>query len=113
MPDHRRNEELLSHVLEAINPSSEERAPSRLKATIYSALIKAQQASGPLQSISRTEDDGYPLCVFEKIVQIAPVEEKAKEPFFCWGCHARVLGEKVENAPIFWKHCPYVKFQNR
>ena len=26
---------------------------------------------------------------------------------------ARVLGERVEDAPIYWSNCPYVQFQNR
>jgi hypothetical protein len=28
-------------------------------------------------------------------------------------CHARVLAERLEHAPIYWPHCPYVRFQNR
>jgi hypothetical protein len=88
-----------------------ERAPARTKARIYSALISEQQATGPLRSLSETEGAGHRLCVFEKLVQIAPVKEEAKAPFFCSVCHARVLAEKVENAPIFWSGCPYVLFQ--
>jgi hypothetical protein len=49
--------------------------------------------------------------VFEKLVQIAPLGEKAKSPFFCRVCHARALAESFENPPIFWPHCPYVAFK--
>jgi DNA-directed RNA polymerase specialized sigma24 family protein len=31
----------------------------------------------------------------------------------CRVCHARVLAEHVEEAPIFWKHCPCADFQRR
>jgi hypothetical protein len=51
--------------------------------------------------------------VFEEIVRIAPVGEAPERVNWCRVCHARVLGERVENAPIYWAHCPYVRFQNR
>ena len=89
----------------------EERAPSSLKARLYSALVRKQQESGPLASLQATALAGHPICVFEKLVQIAPVSEKAKSPFFCQVCHARVLSEHFDNAPIFWPGCPYVKFK--
>src|SRR5205807_2591515 len=98
-------------VLQAGNSGLEATAPSRLKARVYSALIREQQTSGPLQSPSNTQAAGHGLCIFEKLVQIAPIREEAKTPFFCWPCHARVLGEKIEGAPIFWAHCPYAGFQ--
>jgi hypothetical protein len=89
----------------------EERAPSSLKARLYSALVRKQQESGPLASLQTTVLAGHPICVFEKLVQITPVNEKAKSPFFCQVCHARVLAEHFDNAPIFWPGCPYVKFK--
>jgi len=88
-----------------------ERAPASLKCRLYSALIHEQQAQGPLASLDDTVAAGYGICVFEKLVQIAPVGEKAKSPFFCQVCHARVLAENFDNAPIFWPHCPYVGFK--
>jgi hypothetical protein len=88
-----------------------ERAPSSLKARLYSALVRKQQESGPLASLQATVSAGHGLCVFEKLVQIAPVGEKAKSPFFCDICHARVLAEHFDRAPIFWEGCPYVKFR--
>jgi hypothetical protein len=90
---------------------SAERAPCSLKARLYSALIRKQQESGSLASLQASVSAGHPICVFEKLVQIAPLSEKAKSPFFCEVCHARVLAEHFENAPIFWAGCPYVTFK--
>ena len=88
-------------------------APSRLKAKVYSALLLQQTASGPLLSVSATEASGRSLCVFEKAVEVLPVGEGIKGLNFCRVCHARVAAEKMENAPIYWPHCPYSGFQNR
>jgi hypothetical protein len=109
MPDTLRIDEVLAAAAE---PAAE-RATSRLKSRIYSKLVLAQAESGPLRSLSATKADGGELCVFEQLVQISPVPEavKAKNP--CRVCHARVLGENVEGAPIYWPHCPYVLFQKR
>jgi len=89
------------------------RAPSRLKSRIYSALMKRQREDGPLLSLSEVKARGRRLCVFEELVQIAPVGEPAKQPNFCRVCHARVLGEKFEHAPVYWPGCPYAQFQSR
>jgi hypothetical protein len=89
------------------------KAPSRLKAKVYSALLSQQIASGPLLSVSATEASGRSLCVFEKAVEVLPVGEGIKRLNFCRVCHARVAAEKMENAPIYWPHCPYSEFQNR
>ena len=86
-------------------------APSYLKANIYSALVRRQQESGPLLSLSETKVAGRSLCAFEKLFQILPVGEKAKSFNCCSVCHARVLAEKMKNAPIYWGNCPYVGFQ--
>jgi hypothetical protein len=90
---------------------SEEHAPTRIKARVYSTLIREQQKTGHLQSISEIEAKGHSLCVFEKLVEITPVGEKTKSRFFCWTCHARVAAENIEKAPIFWPGCPYADFQ--
>jgi hypothetical protein len=90
---------------------SEDRAPSSLKARLYSAFVRMQQNSGPLASLDASVSAGHSLCVFEKLVQIAPIGEKAKSPFFCEICHARVLAEHFDEPPIFWPACPYVKFK--
>jgi hypothetical protein len=89
------------------------RAPSTLKSRIFSALQQEQAASGPLRSLTQTKADGRSLCVFEELIEIAPVGEGVKSRNPCRVCHARVLGERVEGAPIWWPHCPYVEFQNR
>ena len=93
--------------------SSDLRAPSRLKSRIYSALLDRQQQEGPLLSLSRVKAEGGKLCVFEELVQISPLGEKAKQPNLCRFCHARVLAETIENAPVYWPGCPYARFQNR
>lgn len=89
----------------------EEGAPSSLKARVYSALIHKQQQTGRLASLDESVEAGHGICVFEKLVQIAPIGERAKTPFFCQVCHARVLAEHFNSPPIFWSHCPYVKFK--
>ncbi|HEX6804635.1 MAG TPA: hypothetical protein VF133_13215 [Terriglobales bacterium] len=88
-----------------------ERAPSSMKARLYSQLIHQQQESGRLASLDASVEAGHGICVFERLVQIAPIGEPAKSPFFCQVCHARVLAEHFDNPPIFWPHCPYVKFK--
>ncbi len=94
-------------------PESEAPAPSRLKSRIYSALVDRQAETGPLLSVTASRAAGRQLCVFEDLVRIAPVGEPVKSRNFCRVCHARVLGERVEGAPIYWWGCPYVGFQNR
>lgn len=89
------------------------RASSRLKSRIYSALIARQSQDGPLLSLTAIKESGRKLCVFEELVQIAPVGESAKCLNLCHVCHARVLGERIEGAPVFWPGCPYTRFQNR
>jgi hypothetical protein len=86
-------------------------APARLKAKLYSAFVKRQQESGPLLSLSECRERGGTLCVFEQLVRIVPVGEVAKTLNICRVCHARVLAENVENAPIYWSGCPYVEFK--
>ena len=86
------------------------RAPGSLKARLYSALVRKQQESGPLASLDASVESGHGVCVFEKLVQITPIGESAKSPFFCQVCHARALAETFDHPPIFWRHCPYVEF---
>ena len=101
----------LSRIFRAFSgPSPDHPAPSRLKARAYSALIAAQQQSGPLLPISETEAAGGNLCLFEKLVQITPFTKNVKSSFFCWGCHVRLLAENLENTPGDWADCPYLKF---
>jgi hypothetical protein len=89
----------------------DEHPPSSLTARLYSAIIREQSTSGSLASLDASVANGYGICVFEKLVQIAPIGEAAKSPFFCHVCHARVLAERFDNPPIFWPNCPYVAFK--
>ena len=91
--------------------SESQQAPSFLKAKVYSALLRRQAESGPLASLSESAVCGHELCVFEQIVRISPVGEKAKALNICRVCHARVLAENMNNAPIYWNGCPYVQFK--
>jgi hypothetical protein len=85
------------------------RAPSRLKAGLYSALIQRQEESGALRSLGEMRNRGYGLCVFEDLWRRATSGEGAHCLNCCRFCHARVLAEHIENAPIFWGRCPYVE----
>lgn len=88
-------------------------APSTLKSRVYSRLMELAAEEGPLRPLAVCKAEGNQLCIFEELVRIAPVGEKAQSLNYCKVCHARVLGEKVEGAPIYWPGCPYVSFQNR
>ena len=88
-----------------------EGAPSSLKARVYTALIGKQQESGPLMDLQRTKRSGHEICIFEELVQIAPIGESAKSSFICRVCHARILAENFDDPPIFWPGCPYVVFK--
>ncbi len=87
------------------------RAPARLKARVYSALVTAMMSGGPLRSLPQTQASGRPLVVFEHLLCVLPVEPvTSMNP--CRVCHARVLAEQFESPPIFWPHCPYVGFKS-
>ncbi len=107
------DEHLSRTLCEPSGAESEEPAPSRLKSRVYSGLVRAQQETGALQSLTQSEAAGHGLCVFEKLVQIAPIGERAKAPFICWTCHARILAEHMQNAPVYWPNCPYAAFHKR
>jgi hypothetical protein len=101
--------ETLADEFEPAEPNAA--APSTLKSRLYSALTRLQALTGPLLSLAKCHSDGRGLCVFEHIVRIAPLGEAVKSMNPCSICHARALAERVERAPIFWPHCPYVDFQ--
>ncbi len=86
-------------------------ASSMLKARVYSSLIEEQQKSGRLLNFGETKRAGGKLCVFEELVRITPLGEPAQTFNCCSVCHARVLAENFEPAPIHWGNCPYVRFQ--
>ena len=105
-------EHFFTTLADTTDTGQTERAPSRLKARIYSALVMAQTAHGPLRSLPATEAAGRPLCVFENVLCLVPSERvAAMNP--CRVCHARVLAERFDSPPIYWPHCPYVDFQRR
>jgi hypothetical protein len=86
------------------------RAPAKLKSKIYSTLVNELSAGGGLLSLSAIKQEGRRLCIFEEAVAAMPVGERVKEKNPCRICHARVLGERLERAPIFWPGCPYSAF---
>jgi hypothetical protein len=88
-------------------------APSRLKSRLYSALVRKQQKSGPLLQIGESKAAGGSLCVFEELMRVTKAGGSVATANYCSICHARVLAEHVENAPIYWSGCPYVAFQKR
>ena len=89
-----------------------DRAPARVKSRIYSALVLRMAASGPLLDLGATKKAGGHLCVFENALTILPIGTNIQSMNPCRICHARVLGERVERAPIFWPGCPYSEFHN-
>jgi len=106
------DEEFIERIAGGVELTAEEVAPSRLKAKVYSALMQRQAATSPLMSLTETKACGHELCIFEELVRIAPVGEKAKSLNICRVCHARVLAERMGNAPIYWSGCPYVALKN-
>lgn len=106
-------DDIFFEKLAAWTEPAESKAPSRLKSAIYSRLMQLEAEVGPLHSISACKRSGARLCFFEELVHIAPVGESLKRRNPCRVCHARVLGERFEDAPIYWPNCPYVAFQNR
>jgi len=90
-----------------------DRAPARLKSRIYSALVSHQASTGPLLSLSETKAAGHGLCVFESALCVLPAGERINSMNPCRVCHARVLGERLESAPIFWADCPYAEFHRK
>jgi hypothetical protein len=84
-------------------------ASSRLKSRILSKLITLEQDEGPLRILSQSRDAGERLCVFELAVALLASDDlQSRNP--CAVCHARMLAERVERAPIFWPGCAYSRF---
>jgi len=108
---HEHDELFLRLAQETENAAVVERAPSRLRSKTYSALIRRQEQTGPLLNIVETARAGHGLCVFENVWSHMPLGASAKCFNCCSICHARVLGEAVEPAPIYWGNCPYVAFK--
>jgi hypothetical protein len=89
-----------------------ERAPARLKSRVYSALVNTLAQTGPLLTLSGSRACGGSLCVFEDAVTWLH-NERLESMNPCNVCHARVLGERLERAPIFWPNCPYSDFHKQ
>lgn len=106
-------EEWIERLAAGTSLEINEEASSRLKSKIYSALILAMEEEGPLLPLPETKEAGRQLCVFEHLVRILPAPDAVQSLQYCKVCHAKALGERVENAPIYWPGCPYCEFQNR
>jgi hypothetical protein len=99
-------------LAETTGEETPERAPARLKSKVYSALVARMAESGPLLDLAPTKDAGGRLCVFERSLTLLPLGREIRSMNPCRICHARVLGEHMEHAPIFWPGCPYSDFHN-
>jgi len=111
MSDHNpEDDRLLTILAKQADQAQGEPAPARLKSRLYTLLVRRQQESGPLLGLGETRTQGHGLCVFEGLWQRAMSGEEAQRFNCCSVCHARVLAEHLERAPIFWGHCPYVAF---
>lgn len=87
-------------------------APGRLKSRILSALVRRLTERGSLLPLADSRSCGGGLCVFEDAVALLGSGRLGSmNP--CNACHARVLGERLEHAPIFWRNCPYADFHKR
>jgi hypothetical protein len=100
------DERWLEQLAEAadLDTAPPERAPARLKSQIYSALVSKQSETGPLLSLAATKAAGSGLCVFEQGIVSLPVGDGIAAMNPCRVCHARVLAERVDHAPVFWPH---------
>lgn len=107
------NDEIWMEQLAELTDETTGLAPSCLKSQIYSRLILEQEQDGPLLGLKETAAAGRALCVYEKLIEILPQQPALQSFQYCKVCHARVAGENIENAPIYWAHCPYCEFQNR
>lgn len=96
-------------ILQAAEAQVPVAVSSRLQSRIFSKLIQLEQEQGPLRVLSESRAAGEKLCVFEAVVAALPSTDlQSRNP--CAVCHARVVAERVEHAPIFWPGCPYARF---
>jgi len=73
--------------------------------------MQRESQQGRLRAFPETKAEGGKLCVFEELMRVAPLGAALKSANICRICHARVLGETLENPPIYWAGCPYVEFK--
>jgi hypothetical protein len=105
----------VNELLEAIAPLDAEgppgRASAKLKSKVYSALVNRQSVAGRLLPLAASKDGGAALCLFEEAIAVLP-SQRLQAANLCRVCHARILGEHMERAPIFWAGCPYADFHH-
>jgi hypothetical protein len=106
-------EQLLERLAALDANARPDRAPARLKSKIYSGLVKRLSEPGPLLSLAACSKAGGQLCIFEEALTALPAGEEIGSKNPCRVCHARLLGEHLERAPIFWAGCPYAEFHKR
>lgn len=99
-------------LAEADQAPAAARAPARLASKTYSAVLSRMAEPGPLQDLLQTKRAGGQLCVFEHALTLLPIGSDLRSKNPCRICHARVLGERLDRAPIFWPGCPYSDFHN-
>ena len=99
-------------LVETTGEALPERAPARLMSQVYSAFVLQMSDAGALLDLAATKQSGGHLCVFENVLTVLPLGKDllARNP--CRICHARLLGERMERAPIFWPGCPYSEFHS-
>src|SRR5215212_1025236 len=97
-------------LAEATGGTTLERAPATLKSKVYSALLARMAETGALLDLRESTKAGGRLCIFENAITVLPLVRELGGMNPCRICHARVLGERVEHAPIFWPGCPYSEF---
>jgi hypothetical protein len=99
-------------LADATGDLTPERAPASLKSRIYSALVARMAESGSLLDLVETRSSGARLCIFETALILLPRGTNVSSMNPCRICHARVLGERMAHAPIFWRGCPYSEFHH-
>ena len=106
------SDDLWFEQLAGLTQDAAERAPARLKSKVYSAVTSRMAAAQPLLDLAATKNAGGHLCVFEHALTLLPAATGIQSMNPCRVCHARVLGERMDHAPIFWPGCPYSEFHN-
>ena len=72
------NERWMEQLAERAEPVTVP-APSKLKAKLYSQLVQAQAQSTGLATLSQSSQNGFGLCAFERLVEIASLGESVEK----------------------------------
>ena len=99
-------------LAEGTSVLAEQSAPASLKSKVYSTLLTELASSGRLLDLAETMKAGGHLCVFERTLTVLPVGTHIRSMNPCRICHARLLGERLDRAPVFWPGCPYADFHH-